>query len=130
MKVYIRPEQFHYLTSPANNTGSNTHISDGLFKLNPFQQQAAFYNNTNPDNPIKDQGETYFYGQTFYEPSPLNRVQETFAPGNSWVGTAGNSTESSRRSVKTKYWINTFKEVGRHIIDSRQKHSKIFAVDY
>jgi len=35
-------EQYKYLPSPANNTDGNTHISDGLFKLNPFQQQATF----------------------------------------------------------------------------------------
>lgn len=100
-------EPFKYLPSPANNTGGNTSITDGLFKLNPFQQQAAFYNNANINNPIKDQSETYFYGQTNFEPSPLNRVAETFAPGNSWVGTSGSATESARKSVKLKYFINT-----------------------
>ncbi len=99
--------QYQYLPSPANSTGGNNHISDGLFKLNPFQQQAAFYDNTNPNNPIKGQGESFFYGQTKYEASPLNRVEEAFAPGNSWMGSSANANESDRKSIKTKYWINT-----------------------
>ncbi len=106
-------QQHQYLVSPANNTGGNTHISDGLFKLNPFQQQAAFYDNANPNNPIKGQGEDYFYGQTNFEASPLNRVLESFAPGDSWVGTSGEPTEANRRSVKAKYWTNTTTDVVR-----------------
>lgn len=106
-------EPFKYLPSPANSTGGNASIADGLFKLNPFQQQAAFYNNTNTNNPIKGQEETYFYSQTNYEPSPLNRVAETFEPGNSWVGTSGNTIESTRKSVKAKYFINTVTDAVR-----------------
>ncbi len=52
-------EEYKYLLSPANNTGGNTHISDGLFKLNPFQQQATFMNQQ-----YGSQGETYFYNKT------------------------------------------------------------------
>jgi RHS repeat-associated protein len=85
-------EQYKYL--PFVSTGS-----DGSFKQNPFQQQAAFYDNLNPDNPVKGQGETFFYSKTEFEASPLNRVNKTMAPGNSWVG-AGRGTEA-------KYWINT-----------------------
>lgn len=100
-KVYdeFGREQFTYLPSPANNAGGNTSINDGLFKLNPFQQQAAFYNNANSVNPIKGQGETYFYNKTDFEPSPLNRSVKTYAVGNSWVG-AG-------RGVEEKFWVNT-----------------------
>ncbi|HEV8283909.1 MAG TPA: DUF6443 domain-containing protein [Chitinophagaceae bacterium] len=92
-------EQFKYLPFAANNTDGNTHINDGLFKLNPFQQQAAFYDNANTVNPIKAQGESYFYGQTLFEKSPLNRVEKTLVPGNSWIG--------SNRGNEIKYWINT-----------------------
>lgn len=35
-------EQYKYLPFAANNTGGNSSISDGLFKLNPFAQQATF----------------------------------------------------------------------------------------
>ena len=85
-------ELYKYLPFTANSEGGNTSIRDGQFKLNPFQQQAVFAAAQYP-------GETYFYGKTNYEPSPLNRVTETYAPGDNWVG--GN------RGTATKYWFNT-----------------------
>ncbi|MEO6327694.1 MAG: DUF6443 domain-containing protein [Ginsengibacter sp.] len=88
-------EQFKYSAFPSTT-------SDGLFKTDPFQQQATFM--TAQYGP---QTETFFYGQTVYENSPLNRVQETFAPGNSWSGTSWQASEANRRSVKMKYWANT-----------------------
>jgi RHS repeat-associated protein len=101
-------EQYKFLPFVASTTGTNTSVSDGLFKLNPFQQQAAFYTDaTNPNNPIKGQGETYFYGKTNFEPSPLNRVLETYAPGTSWAGSEGNPDITQRRNVQMKYAINT-----------------------
>jgi RHS repeat-associated protein len=101
-------EQYKFLPFVASTTGTNTSVSDGAFKLNPFQQQAAFYTDaTNPNNPIKGQGETYFYGKTNFEPSPLNRVMDTYAPGTSWVGSEANTTEAQRRNVQMKYAINT-----------------------
>jgi RHS repeat-associated protein len=93
-------EVYKYLPFAANSTGNNTSLSDGLFKLNPFQQQAGFATS-------QYAGETFFYSQTNYEPSPLNREIETFAPGNSWVGTAANASESARRSKKIKNLVNT-----------------------
>ena len=95
-------EQYKYLPSPANNTGGNASITDGAFKLNPFQQQATFMTAQ-----YGTQGESYFYSKTNFEASPLNRVQESFAPGNSWAGTSGDPVENNRHSVKAKYWINT-----------------------
>jgi RHS repeat-associated protein len=71
--------------------------SDGLYKTDPLTDQNSFYTGTN--SPIAGQGETFFYGKTDFEPSPLNRPVKTYAPGNSWVG-AG-------RGVEAKYWINT-----------------------
>ncbi|MGN6293479.1 MAG: DUF6443 domain-containing protein [Chitinophagaceae bacterium] len=100
-------EQYRYLPSPANGTGSNTSVDDGLFKLNPFAQQAAFYGNSFSNSPVAGQGQTFYYGKTHFEASPLNRVAETFAPGNSWVATAGEPLEANRRSVKIKYLTNT-----------------------
>lgn len=93
-------EQYKYLPFAANNTGSNSSISDGAFKLNPFQQDSAF-------NKTQFPGETYYYGQTNFEASPLNRIMEQFAPGNSWAGTANQSSEANRHSNKMKYWSNT-----------------------
>jgi RHS repeat-associated protein len=100
-------EQYHYLASPANSTGSNTSVDDGLFKLNPYAQQAAFYGNSFSNSPIAGQDQTFYYGQNKLEASPLNRVTETFAPGNSWAGTSDQPLESNRRSVKIKYYTNT-----------------------
>jgi RHS repeat-associated protein len=98
-------EPYKYLPAPANNTGGNTSINDGLFKLNPFQQQAAFFSDVN--GLLKNQGETFFYGQENFEPSPLNRVIETFASGNSWTGTSWDPNINNHHSVKMNYWFNT-----------------------
>ncbi|RYE20161.1 MAG: hypothetical protein EOP51_18435, partial [Sphingobacteriales bacterium] len=85
--------------------------TDGMFKTNPFQQQAVFYNGQ-----LSGQaGETYVgvnglnwaYSQSLLETSPLGRPLENFAPGSSWVGTASQSIESARKSVKMKYCLNT-----------------------
>jgi hypothetical protein len=78
----------------ANNTGGNSSITDGLFKLNPFQQQQIFM-----QAQYSSQGEAFFYGKTDFEASPLNRINKSMAPGNSWCG--------SGRGVEVKYWINT-----------------------
>jgi RHS repeat-associated protein len=76
--------------------------SEGLYKANALQQQLSFNQGWHGV-----QEGTMAYGLTKFENSPLNRAEETFAPGSSWVGTSGNTTEDSRNSVKTKYWINT-----------------------
>ena len=57
-------EQFKYLPTRAST-------SDGVFKLNPFSQQASFYANSNSASPIYNQGEDFFYSQAVYEASPL-----------------------------------------------------------
>jgi len=104
-------EQYKYLPFTANNAGSNTSINDGRFKLNPFQQQAQFYNaqltgQTGETN-VGPNSLNWAYGQTNFEASPLNRVQETFAPGASWVGSSSRSGENTRHSTKAKYFYNT-----------------------
>ena len=88
-----------YLPFAANTTGNNTSVSDGLFKLNPFQQQQYFYSDNNTNSPVKGQGETFYYGKSEFEPSPLNRLDRTYAPGNNWV--------SVGKGVKMKYYLNT-----------------------
>ncbi len=95
-------QQFKYLPAAANNAGGNTSVNDGQFKRNPFQQQELFM-----QQQYGAQGETFFYGQTVYEQSPLNRSLEVFAAGNNWMGTAGNTSEAARRSEKIKYLFNT-----------------------
>jgi hypothetical protein len=93
-------EEFKYLPFAANNTGGNSSLTDGLFKMNPFQQDSTFSKAQYP-------GENYYYSQVFFEASPASRVLESFAPGDSWVGTASQTNASNRRSVKTDYFINT-----------------------
>ncbi|MBO9571015.1 MAG: hypothetical protein J7497_02215 [Chitinophagaceae bacterium] len=76
--------------------------NNGSFKLNPFQQQNSFYTNY-----LSGQSQTWFYGFTKFEASPLNRPAEIYAPGNSWAGTASQGTESNRHGVDMRYGINT-----------------------
>ncbi|MFN8289024.1 MAG: N-acetylmuramoyl-L-alanine amidase [Chitinophagaceae bacterium] len=87
-------EAYKYLPFGAGTTGGNSSVADGGFKLNPFEQQAAFMTAQ-----YGSQGETYFYSKTTFDGSPLNRVTKTMAPGNSWAG--------SGRGIETKYWLNT-----------------------
>lgn len=88
-----------YLPFAAGSTGGNTSISDGLFKSNPFQQQNYFYSNSNGASPIYNQGETYYYGKTEFEPSPLNRPARSYSAGDNWV--------HSGHGVSYAYDINT-----------------------
>jgi RHS repeat-associated protein len=74
-----------FLPFVANYTGGNTSITDGYLKTNPFQQQDYFYSDANAYSPVHGQGETYYYGLTVFEGSPLNRSARTYAAGNSWV---------------------------------------------
>ena len=93
-------EVYKYLPFAANNTGSNIHINDGLFKINPFQQDSTFNKDMFSD-------ETYYYGKTVFENSPLGRPKESYSPGNNWVGSAVQGSEADRHGIKTKNWINT-----------------------
>jgi RHS repeat-associated protein len=67
---------------------------DGTFKSDAIQQQSSFYTTQ-----LAGQGESYFYGKTDYEASPLNRPLKSYAPGNSWVG--------NQKGVETRYYFNT-----------------------
>ena len=51
-------------------------------------------------------GENYYYSQTAYEPSPLNRVAASYAPGNSWIGSA--------RGIGAQYSVNTVADSVRY----------------
>lgn len=70
--------------------------ANGSFKTNPFVAQTSFMQTQHP-------GEQFFYGQTVFEASPLNRPVKTMAPGNSWAG--------SSRGVEMSYEINVLNEV-------------------
>ncbi|MFN8288971.1 MAG: DUF6443 domain-containing protein [Chitinophagaceae bacterium] len=92
-------EPYKYLPFVANSTGGNASIRDGKFKLNPFQQDSAFNKGIFTD-------ENYYYNKTIFEVSALNRSKEIYAAGDNWAGTAGQSSESARRGIKTKNWVN------------------------
>jgi RHS repeat-associated protein len=60
---------------PYSDTGSY-----GGFKINAATQQPTFYNN------FFNNTEGYYYNNSVFESSPLNRVLQTTAPGISWTG--------------------------------------------
>jgi len=97
-------EQYKYLPFASDS-------SSGLFKLNPFQQQVSFYNTQlagqTGETSIGANGENWAYSKTNYEPSPLNRIDNTYAPGAGWVGSEGASTEAGRHNVRVQYLTNT-----------------------
>lgn len=82
----VRYQYLPYAESSATN---------GAFKNDPFAAQASFMNTTY----YSSQGETWYYGQTNFEASPLDRPAKSMPPGNNWVG--------SSRGVVSKYWNNT-----------------------
>ena len=85
---------------PYASTATDATKDNGSFKTDPFNQQASFYGSGNPaQNPLAGQGQTWYYGKTEFEASPLGRVEKQMAPGNSWAG--------SERGVVTKQWLNT-----------------------
>lgn len=88
-------EQFKYLpyAAPSN---------DGNFKMNPFNDQSTFYNSYKTQQPGYN-NETFFYSKTVFEQSPLNRADRTFAPGNTWAGSEGTTSE---KSVIIQYLVN------------------------
>ncbi len=94
-------EQFKYAAFTANNAGGYA-ANDGRFKLNPFFQQEVFMTTQ-----FGSQAETFFYNKTNFESSPLNRINDTYALGNSWVGTETNPIPGKRKSVQMKYLNNT-----------------------
>jgi len=84
---------------------------DGSFKLDPFQQQAAFYNTqltgqANETN-IAPNALNWAYSKTNYEVSPLNRVLSSYAPGASWAGSEASANLTDRHGVQMNYWLNT-----------------------
>ncbi|MEZ2440404.1 DUF6443 domain-containing protein [Chitinophaga sp. RCC_12] len=100
--VYGR-EVYSFLPFAANNTNGNTSVSDGNFKKNPFEQQAIFSQAMYP-------GETYFYGKTNFEASPLSHTTEVYAPGNNWVGTES----TTKKNITTRYLVNTVTDAVRY----------------
>jgi hypothetical protein len=81
-------ETYKYL--PFATTSGNT--TDGGLKQDPFTDQKNFYQNVYPSEQPAYAGEQVYYGQTIYEPSPLNRVTQILPPGNSWAGNGKGTT--------------------------------------
>ncbi|RAK33253.1 UNVERIFIED_ORG: RHS repeat-associated protein [Chitinophaga ginsengisegetis] len=98
-------EQFKYL--PYVQQSGNT--SDGKFKTDPFNAQKAFYQNaTLAPGAI---GENVYYNRVDYEPSPLNRVLKTYAPGNSWARNDVATVErGGNRPLANQYLINALSD--------------------
>ncbi|MBX3240741.1 MAG: RHS repeat-associated core domain-containing protein [Chitinophagaceae bacterium] len=96
-------EAVQYLPFAADTTG--------LFKLNPFPQQIAFYNahlaGQAGETNIGTNGENWAYSQTNFEASPLNRVVTTYAPGVNWAGSENAANEADRHGVNIQYHTNT-----------------------
>src|SRR6185437_5359303 len=82
-----------YLPFVSNSVQSGDVTNDGNFKMDPFQQQAAFGQAQYP-------GEHHYYRQQAYEAAPVDRVLNTYQPGKSWVG-AGISVSSQYLTSST-----------------------------
>ncbi len=79
-------EMFQYLPYP----GSNSTLQN-----DPFQQQQSWYQSN-------FSGEQHFYSKIESEQAPVSRINKSFAPGMSWVG--------SNRGVEMKSEFNTLAE--------------------
>jgi RHS repeat-associated protein len=93
-------ERYKFLPFVSNIATAGDLPADGNFKMDAFQQQAAF-------NTVQFPGETYFYGQTDFEPSPVNRIVKQYAAGNSWAGTGHGTTSqylSNTASDSIRIW--------------------------
>lgn len=76
--------------------------SNGNFKMSPFSAQSSFYQSGYKDaagNAMLPSAEGFYYGETQFEASPLNRVTKQMAPGNSWAG--------SDKGISQEYLFNT-----------------------
>ena len=94
-------EEYKFLPYPGG--------TDGNFKTNAFSAQKTFYNSTILTAEPSLTGEEFYYSHINYEPSPLNRVQESFAPGNAWAGSekTGLSRVAAEKAVSVQYLVNT-----------------------
>ena len=87
-------EQFKYQPYAAQ-TGTT-----GNYRSGAFADQLAFYNNP----PAGVKATAYPFAETMFEASPLNRVQQQGAPGESWQISGGHT-------LKTDYGTNIQDEV-------------------
>jgi RHS repeat-associated protein len=78
----------------------NAYTSNGNFQTNPFSTQDDFYHTSAVINNKGIEGENVFYGKTVYEASPLNKVEKTFAPGNSWAGSENPANPAAEKATR------------------------------
>ncbi len=99
-------EQYKYLPYSYTASSNNATNSDGSFKTDPFNEQNTFFNAYKTEQAGYN-NEAFFYSKTLFEASPLNRVDRTMAPGNSWVGSEVSGIRTaSERSVQMQYLTN------------------------
>ena len=77
--------------------------SDGSFRQDPFNEQKSFYSSIYTADQPALLNEQFYYSHTQYEPSPLDRVNKTFSPGNSWAGSEGSNQE---HASSVQYLVN------------------------
>jgi hypothetical protein len=86
----------------------------GSFRNNWESEQLSFYQNNVPATLPNDLPDNNPFTINVFDGSPLNRVKQSFAPGNVWAGTYGSSAEVSIKndisiynpaSELVKYWI-------------------------
>lgn len=94
-------EQFSYLPYT-----QQPGVSNGLFKTAPFTAQRDFYRNNELSPGIG--ADSIYYSQVAYEASPLNRVLQSWSPGNAWAKEGGN-----RRTIH-HYQVNAIADSVRY----------------
>ena len=93
-------QAIHYLPYTASS-------SDGNYKSTALVDQYNF-------NSSQFSGEEYYYGETNFEASPLNRPLSSEAPGSNWIG--------SGRGISTQYLFNAASDSVRiWVISSTQQ---------
>lgn len=76
--------------------------SGGGFATDPFAAQNSFYSSSYPTQQPAYQNEKFFYSKTIFE-NGTGRPSKTFAPGNSWAGSEGDSME---HAISVAYLTN------------------------
>src|SRR5579864_8735151 len=99
-----------FLEEKCKNICHTDTTSSGNFRTNVVTKQPGFYNSFFSNN------EGFYYSNTTYDASPLNRVMKETAPGNSWTG--------SNIGVRKDYTFNTSLDsiqnwtIGNNLIDT------------
>jgi hypothetical protein len=82
-------------------------LSIGTFRNNANTEQPAFYNS------YFNNTENYYYSNTVFEPSPLDRPLQMTPPGNSWTGSSRGMSyfeRSNNTGDSVRIWTITYGE--------------------